>query len=194
MFEMFNILATGAEFAIISLLVAGTAVTTVSAVQQGRDAKQQGEFQSKIAARNAEQAIKDAEGKRQAASEIAIQQEREGRADRARAVAIRAKGGVDPFSGSSLTDLIERAEDVEADRLTTLREGAILASTDEFRAGVLTAQGRAARARGTAASRTSILSAVGIGASGLATIGLASSQLKSPRTKTGPTRASFGLG
>lgn len=193
MFEMFNILATGAEFAIISLLVAGTAVTTVSAVQQGRDAKQQGEFQSKIAARNAEQAIKDAEGKRQAASEIAIQQEREGKALKARQRASFAKSGVE-LRGSPLSVLIETAQDIEADRLTTLREGAILASTDEFRAGVLTAQGRAARARGTAASRTSILSAVGIGASGLATIGLASSQLKSPRTKTGPTRASFGLG
>jgi hypothetical protein len=174
---------------VIPLLIAGTTVQAVSTIQQGRAAKKQGEFQAKIAARNAEQSIKDAEGKRTAASEAAIQRERQGSALKARQRALFAKSGVE-LRGSPLSVLVETAQDTEADRLTILREGAIAGASDEFRAGVLTAQGRAARARGSAAQRASILSAVGTGASGFAQAGLASSRFKSPGTTSTGSPAS----
>jgi len=183
-------------------LLAGTAISTFSVIEQGRAAsdaaktqgemalaqgraaEEQGDFQAKIAARNADQAIKEAEGKRQAASEAAIQIERQGRILKGRQTAGFAKSGVE-LRGSPLSVLIETAQDTEADRLTVLREGAIAGASDEFRAGILTAQGRAAkargrtsaafgragrlsaRARGSAAKRASVLSATGTGLSGL---------------------------
>jgi len=151
-------------------LVVGASITTVSTIQQGRAAKKQGDFQSKIAARNAEQAIKDAEGKRQAASAAAVQKEREGRELKARQVAGFAKSGVE-LRGSPLSVLVQTAQDTAADATTIRREGAILAATDEFRAGTLIAQGTAAKARGKATQRASVLSAVGTGVSGVGSIG-----------------------
>jgi hypothetical protein len=76
MMELSRYRFTGAELAIIALLAAGTTATVVSQVQQGQSAKTQANFQSKIAARNAEQALEEAEGKRQSAAEAAIQAER----------------------------------------------------------------------------------------------------------------------
>jgi len=178
MFEMFciPILATGAEVAIIALLVAGTTTAVVSQVEQGKAAKTQADFQSKIAARNAEQALKDAEGKRQSASEAAIQAERRGKVLKARQVAGFAKGGVE-LRGSPLSVLVETAQDIEADKLTILREGAISGSTDEFRAGILKAQGSAAKARGRSAKRASVLSAIGTASTGAASAGLTANRL-----------------
>ena len=190
MMELSKYRFSGAELAIIALAAAGTATAVVGQVQQGAAAKKQGEFQSKIAARNAEQAIKDAEGKRQAASEAAIQKEREGRDLRGRIIGAQAKSGTAIGRGTNLSTLVQAAEDLEADRLTILREGAIAGATDEFRAGTITAQGSAAKARGTAASRASILSAVGTGATGAANVGLTASRFKSPSTKTTKTTES----
>lgn len=175
---LFNILCTGAELAplIVPLLIAGGTVATVSAIQQGRAAEAQGRFQEKIAARNAEQALREAEGKRQAAAEAAIQKEREGRKLKGRQRALFAKSGVE-LRGSPLSVLVETAQDIEADRLTILREGAIAEASDEFRAGILRAQGSAAKARGRAAKRASVLSAVGTATSAGATAGLAQHKL-----------------
>ncbi len=175
---IFDIIATGAELApfIVPLLIAGTTVSVAAAVQQGRAAKAQAGFQAEIAERNAQQALREAEGKRQAASEAAIQKEREGRTLKARQRAAFAKGGVE-LRGSPLSVLVETAEDIEADRLTILREGAIAGATDEFRAGILRAQGRSAKARGRTAKRASVLSAIGTATTGLASAGLAQSRL-----------------
>jgi hypothetical protein len=195
MFEIIPILAS-AEFAIIALLAAGTTATVVSQVEQGKAAKSQADFQSKIAARNAEQARKEAEGQRQAAAEAAIEQERQGRQAKGRRIAGQAKSGTAIGRGSNLAALVAEAEILEADRLTILREGAIRGSSLDFEAGNILAQGRAAKARGSAAKRASVLSAVGTGLSGAASIGMASSKFGTG-TKTNntiPSRASLGLG
>lgn len=170
------ILATGLEPLIVPLLIAAVTTQVVSTVQQGRAARARGEFQAEIAARNAEEARQAAEGQRQAAAEAAIQQERRGRALKGRQRALFAKSGVE-LRGSPLSVLVETAQDLEADRLTIRREGAIRASSLEARAGIIQAQGRAARLRGRTAQRASVLSAVGQGASGLATAGLAQQRL-----------------
>lgn len=152
-------------------LVVSASIATVSTIQQGRAAKKQGDFQSKIAARNAEQAIKDAEGRRNAASEAAVQKEREGRELKGRIISAQAKSGTEIGRGSNLATIVQAAKDNAADAATIRREGAILAATDEFRAGTLTAQGTAAKARGRATQRASVLSAVGTGVSGVGSVG-----------------------
>jgi hypothetical protein len=177
MMELSRYRFTGAEIALIAIAVAGTTTAVVAQQQQGKEAKRQADFQSKIAARNAEQAIKDAEGKRESAAEAAIQKEREGRRLKARQVAGFAKSGVE-LRGSPLSVLVETAQDVEADRLTILREGAIAGATDEFRAGILRAQGSAAKARGSAAKRASVLSSIGTAATGASNIGFKANELK----------------
>ena len=148
--------------------IAGVAI--YSTIQQGKAAEAQGDFQNKIAARNAEQAQREAEGKRQAAAEAAIQKERQGRALRGSQRAKFAKSGVE-LRGSPLSVLVETAQDIEADRLTILREGAIAGATDEFRAGIIRAEGSAAKQRGKSAKRASVLSAVGQGFSAAGSFG-----------------------
>ncbi len=161
----------------IPLLIAGTAATVVSTIQQGKAAEAQGKFQQEIAARNAEEVRRQAEGQRQAAAEAAIESERQGKRLKSRQRASFAKSGVE-LRGSPLSVLVETAQDIEADRLTILREGAIRASSLEGQADIITAQGRAASLRGTAAKRASVLSAVGQGASGLSRAGLAQNKLR----------------
>ena len=181
MLELFNILATGLEPFIVPLLIAGTTVTVVSAVEQGRAADAQGRFQEKIAARNAEETRKAAEGQREAAAEAAIESERLAKDARGRRIAGQAVSGTQIGVGSNLLALVKEAEILEADRLTILREGAVRGSSLEAQAGNITAQGTAARARGSAARRASVLSSIGTGASGLATAGLAANRLKRDR-------------
>ena len=148
--------------AIAVVAVAGITVSAVGQIEAGKAAEKQGKFQEQIAIRNAEQAQREAEGKRQAAAEAAIQKERQGRALRGKQRAMFAKSGVE-LRGSPLSVLVETAQDIEADRLTILREGAIAGATDEYRAGIMRAEGSAAKKRGQAAKRASVLSAVGGG-------------------------------
>ena len=168
MMELSRYRFTGAEILLIAAIAGGT-IATVATVQQGRAAEAQGKFQEQIAIRNAQQAQREAEGRRQAAAELAIQKEREGRRLRGRQRALFAKSGVE-LRGSPLSVLVETAQDIEADRLTILREGALSASSDEFRAGILRAEGSAAKQRGKAAKRASVLSAVGQGLSTAGTV------------------------
>lgn len=153
----------------VAIAVAGIGISAFAVIEQGRAAEEQGDFQAKIAERNAEQAQRDAEAQRQAAAELAVQKEREGRALKGRQRALIGKSGVE-LRGSPLSVLVETAQDIEADRLTILKEGAIAASTEEFRAGIIRAEGSAAKERGRAAKRGAILSAVGQTASGIASV------------------------
>ena len=168
-----------AETLLIPLLIAGGTVATVSAIQQGRAAEAQGRTQEKIAQRNADIALKQAEEEKQAAAAQAIAQERRGRALIGEQRAKFAKSGVE-LRGSPLSVLVETAEELEADRLSILRTGSIAAGRNIARAGIFRAQGSAAKARGTAAKRASVLSAVGTGLSTAASVGFVQSQLKKP--------------
>ncbi len=152
-------------------LAVGGGLQVLSSIKQGQAAQAQGEFQAEIAARNAAERIKEAEGQRQAAAEAAIEVERQGRKDKSRIRGIQAKSGTVIGKGSNLSVLIERAQDIEDDKFTTLREGAIRASSLEAQAGILRAQGAAAKSRGKTAKRASVLSAVGTGVGTTAGIG-----------------------
>jgi hypothetical protein len=176
----------------IGLIVAGS-IATVSTVQQGQQAKAQGKFQEKIAQRNAQLAERQAEEQRTAAAAEAIRLERQGKALKSRQRTAIAKSGV-ALRGSPLSVIVDTAQNLEADRLTLLREGVIRAGTSKAQAGIFRAEGSAAKSRGRAASRASILQSVGIAAGTVGSVGIARSQgFGSPKT-TGPTRASFGLG
>ena len=171
------------------LLIASTVAETVSTIQQGRAAKAQGEFQADIAERNAQQALREAEAKSEAARARAAQRRREGEELASRQRAAYAKSGVE-FRGSPLSTLIQTAEDTEADIFNILREGEIARQSDIFRAGTMRAEGASAKARGRAASRASVLSAVSTGMSGLASAKMAftktpkASSTKTPKTKS----------
>ncbi len=161
--------------AVIPLLIAAGTVATVSAIQQGRAAEAQGRTQEKIAQRNADIALKQAEEEKQAAAAQAIAQERRGRALIGEQRAKFAKSGVE-LRGSPLSVLVETAEELEADRLSILRTGSIAAGRNIAQAGIFRAQGSAAKASGTATKRASVLSAVGTGLSTAASVGFVSSR------------------
>lgn len=163
---------------VIPAIIAAGAVTAVSQIRQGRAAEAQGKAQAAIAARNAQLAERQAEQERVAAAAEALRLEREGKRLTGRQRALFAKSGV-ALRGSPLSVIVETAQDLEADRLTILREGAVRAGTREAQAGIFRAQGASAKARGRAAKRASILTAVGTGLSTVGSVGLAQSQFRS---------------
>ena len=148
-----------AEIAIIALAVGG-GLQAISTIQQGRAAREQGEMQAAIAARNALLAERQAEAEQQAAAAEAKIQREEGEALLARQRALFAKAGVE-FRGTPLSVVVETAEKLEADRLTILREGAISAVQRRGQADILRLQGEAARRRGRATGRASVLATSG---------------------------------
>ena len=144
----------------LGLIIAGGVLTATSQIQQGRAARQQGRTQEAIAQRNALLAERQAEAEQQAAVEAARQQEREGKALKGKQRATIAKAGV-LTRGTPLSVIVETAETLDADRLTILREGAISAAQRKGQAGILRAQGAAAKARGKATGRAANLAAAG---------------------------------
>ena len=153
----------------IALVVAGS-VQAYSSVQEGRAARQAGKDQQAIAERNALLSERQAEAEQQAAAYAALQQEREGKALKGKQRAAYAKAGV-LSRGTPLSVLVETAENLEANRLNILREGAISAAQAKGQAGVYRAQGSAAKARGKAAGRAANLSAFGTILSTVGTVG-----------------------
>ncbi len=141
-------------------LIVGGSLTAASQIQQGRAARAQGRTQNEIAQRNALLAERQAEAEQQAAVAAARKQEREGKAFKGRQRAAIAKSGV-LARGTPLSVIVETAENLEADRLTILREGAISASQRRGQADVLRFQGAAAKERGKAAGRAANLAAAG---------------------------------
>lgn len=145
---------------VLGAIIAGGVLQTVSAVQQGRAAREQGEAQAAIAERNALLAERQAEAERVAAAEEAKRHTEAGEELLARQRALFAKGGVE-LRGTPLSVVVKTAEDLEADRLTILREGAISAAQRKGQADILRLQGEAAKRRGRAAGRASTLAATG---------------------------------
>ena len=148
-----------ATLAIIALSVGG-GLQALSMVQEGRAARETGAAQAAIAERNALLAERQAEAEQQAAAAEAKIQREAGEELLARQRALFAKGGVE-LRGTPLSVVVDTAEKLEADRLTILREGAITAAQRKGQADVLRLQGRAAKARGRATGRASVLAAGG---------------------------------
>ena len=156
-------------------LIIGGSLTAASKIQQGRAARQAGRTKEAIAQRNALLAERQAEAEQQAAIAEAREQEREGKAFKGRQRAAIAKAGV-LARGTPLSVLVETAEVLEAERLTILREGAISASQRKAQAGILRAQGAAAKERGKAAGRAANLAAAGTILTTVGTVGISRSQ------------------
>ncbi len=145
--------------AIVAVSVGG-GLQVLSQIQQGRAARETGKAQAAIAERNALLAERQAEAERQAAVAEAKIQREAGEELLARQRALFAKGGVE-LRGTPLAVVVDTAEKLEADRLTILRESAISAAQARGQADILRLQGRAAKARGGAAGRASVLAAGG---------------------------------
>lgn len=146
--------------AIVAISVGG-GLQALSMVQQGRAAREAGETQEAIAARNALLAERQAEAEQQAAVAEAKRQREEGEELLARQRALFAKGRVEISRGTPLAVVVDTAKKLEADRLNILREGAISAAQRKGQAEVLRLQGKAAKRRGRAAGRGAMLAAGG---------------------------------
>ena len=175
MATFFPLIIPTLEALVVPAIIAGGTLTAVSQVRQGRAAAAQGRAQAAIAARNAQLAERQAEQERVAAAAEALKQERAGKALKGRQRALFAKSGVE-LRGTPLSVIVDTATELEADRLTILREGAVRAGTRKAQAGIFRAQGVSAKARGRAAKRASILTAVGTGLSTVGSVGTARSQ------------------
>ncbi len=158
---------------VIPALIAGTAVTAVSAIEQGRAAKTQARAQEAIAERNAMLAERQALSERQAATVEAKLFAKEGKRLLARQKAAFAVSGVQIGRGTPLSVIVETAAELKAEELTILREGAISASQRKSQAGIFRLQGKAAKQRGKAAGRAAVLSATGSILTGFGNVGIA---------------------
>ena len=161
--------------ALTTLLIAGGALTAKGQIEQGRAARQAGRDQEAIANRNALLAERQAEAEQQAAIEAAKQQRRRGEALKGAQRAAIAKSGV-LARGTPLAVIVETAENLEADRLNILREGAISAAQRKAQADILRFQGAAAKARGKATARASNLAAAGTILTTVGTVGVSRQQ------------------
>ena len=157
----------------VAAIIAGAVVTGVSQVQAGRAAKAQAEAESDIAAYNARLKEAEAKAEQESAAAAAAQFAEEAEALTSRQRVLFAKAGVEPSKGSALSVIVKTAQELEADRLTILREGAISSAQRRAEANIFRMRGSAARARGRAAGRGSRLAAVGTILSTVGTAGLA---------------------
>lgn len=171
--------------AIIAVSVGG-GLQAAGQIREGRAARAQGRTEQDIANRNALLAERQAEAEQQAAIATARQQEREGKALKGRVIAAQAVSGTEIGRGTNLAKIVKFAEDLEADRLNILREGALSASQRRSQAGILRVQGEAAKRRGKAAARAKNLAAAG---TILTTIGTAGALAGGPNP-TGGTQFS----
>ena len=127
--------------AVIPLIIASGVIATVSQVQQGRAAREAGEAQAAIAARNAQLAERQAEAEQAAALEAAKVQEKEGKKLLARQKALFAVSGVQVGIGTPLDVIVEQAGELKAEELTILTEGAISAAQRRGQADIFRLRG-----------------------------------------------------
>ena len=138
-------MAVGLAF---GMMATGVALDTLGQYNQGRALKQQAEAEKDILDFNAQ--IKDREAKAaldRARAEAAVFQ-REGEELQGRQQVALAKGGVLTSTGTPMFVMEDTARELEADRMSILREGFLAQSTKEQEAEGLRFEGRAARARG----------------------------------------------
>lgn len=144
----------------LAILIGG-GLTAGAQIQAGRAAKAQAETESDIAAYNARLKEAEAKAEQESAAAAAKQFAEEAEAITSRQRVLFAKGSVEPARGTPLSVIVKTAQELEADRLTILREGAISSAQRRAEAGIFKLRGGAAKARGKAAFRGSILSAGG---------------------------------
>ena len=166
-----------AELAVYAL-IAGTAATTYSIVQQGRAAEAQGETEQDILNYNAAQKIKEAEEQRITASEEAAKFAKDAKRFKGTQRVAIARAGVLASEGTPALLLEETAQELEADRLSILKQGFLKSEFAESEAFGMKFQGKSAAARGANIKRGSYLSAGGTLLTGLGTSYLAKKKLE----------------
>ena len=165
------------ETIILGAIIAGGVTTAVGQVQAGREARAQEETKAAIAAQNARLKETEAKAEQEAAQAAAKAFAERGEEITARQRVLFAKAGVDPSRGTPLSVVVKTAKELEADRLTILREGMISQAQRKAEAQIFRLRGSAARRRGRAASRGSKLAAAGTILSTVGTAGLAGREL-----------------
>ena len=151
-------------------LIAGGVLLAFGQIKAGQTAQAQGEFNKKIATRNANALKRQAKAEREAAS---IEESRISRKEKRVAAANRAaigKSGIGA-AGATLSALSDVVAQFSIDRNLTLRRGLIRSRELLGQAGITLARGRFAATLGRAAKRASFISATGsvltaIGAAG----------------------------
>ena len=144
-----------------ALLIAGAAISAGSAIQQGAAAAEQARAQQKILEQNALLDERRAQAERDAAIDAAQKFEKKGRRLTGAQRVAYAKGGVLTIEGTPLVVMEETRRELEEDRLLILEEGFLRGEFRESEAFGKRFQGAAAKARGRAAAKGSVLAAGG---------------------------------
>ena len=144
----------------MTALIAGAVISAVGVIQQGFAAKAQSETEAAILEQNAKIKEREAEAEQKAAEVEAEQFARRGKELIGTQRVGYAKGGV-LAEGTPALLLEETAQELEKDRLQILKEGYLRGGFRESEATGLRFEGTAAKARGGAALRGSVLAAGG---------------------------------
>jgi hypothetical protein len=166
-------------FLIPLILIAGAGVAAYGAYQQGQAAKAQGEFESKIAARNAKMMEEEAARKRKNGDVQSDRMRREAaQLEGQQRVLFGAAGTT--LSGTPSLVMEKSAEYSELDRLMMLQNVELSSAASLNAAFNERAAGASAKARGQNAYTAGLYSATGTALSGVGSAYYSYSQLKKP--------------
>ena len=144
-----------------AIMLIGVGLQAAGQIQAGQAAKAQGEAEQEILNQNAKLKEREAAAELARSREEARQFGKEGEALLGKQQVTLAKGGVLTAQGTPALLLEETAKELEADRMSILREGFLNESFRLSEAENLRYQGRAAKAKGENLAKGSILSAGG---------------------------------
>lgn len=142
------------------LLIAGTAASVASTLQQGQIAKAQGEFQEKVSNRNRDALERQAKAELQAAKLDEKRIARKQKLVEGAEVAMAAKSGIG-LAGASINALADTAFQFSLDRNLRLRRGLIAGMQLKERGSILAAQGKFAAKVGRQRQTASFIKAGG---------------------------------
>ena len=135
-------------WAVVALTVASAGLTAYGQYQQGKAAEAQGKAEQEILNYNAKLKEREATAERERAYAEAQRFKKEGKALLGEQQVTLAKGSVLTTVGTPALLLEQTAQELEADRMSILREGFLAESFRETEAEGLRYEGRAAKARG----------------------------------------------
>ena len=179
-------------FIAVAIIAAG-AISAYSAIEAGKQAERDAKAQQAALNQQAELARKKGEAERERALEEVRQFEKEGEAFQATQQVQLAKGGVLASIETPAMVLERTAQELEADKLTIMKEGYLAESFGESGAFNLRFQGEIARARGKAAKTASYYSAAGSILSSVGSASIAKSSFSSATNRDAALAKKHGI-
>ena len=176
----------------VAAIVVGGSLQAYAQYQQGKAAEAQAEAEQEILNYNAKLKEREAAAERERAYAEAQRFKKEGKALLGEQQVTLAKGSVLTTVGTPALLLEQTAQELEADRMSILREGFLAESFRESEAEGLRYEGRAAKARGKNTKKGATFAAGGTLLTTIGSAAFAGSSLGGAKSTTASPKGSIG--